>query len=257
MSDRPETARRGHLPALGLSVAAAAAFAWLVSQQHLWAVGLGKLFPASSLPPGTSAVYATPLVDLTVQHIAIVAASSALTIAVGLPLGIWVTRPSGRDFRDIVAATVDFGQTFPPVAVLALLVASLGFGFGPAVIALFLYGLFPVVSSTVAGIDAVSSAVVDAATGIGLGRGRILLTIELPLAARVIMGGIRTSVIINVGTATVAAAVAAGGLGEPILNGINIQNTAWILEGALAAGLLAVVVDQLIARVEDLVTPDV
>lgn len=163
----------------------------------------------------------------------------------------------GRDFHDVAAAAADFGQTFPPVAVLALLVPVLGFGFLPALWALFLYGFFPVVSGTVAGLASVNPAVVDAATGIGMGKSRVLLRVEMPLAARVIMAGIRTSVIINIGTATVASAVGYPGLGDPIIGGINVQNTAWVLEGALAAALLAVVVDQLLARVEEFVTPEV
>jgi osmoprotectant transport system permease protein len=251
--DRPDTAapRRPWL-ALALTLAGAATFVWLVMQQQLWVAALSRLFPLDQPP-----VYQVPLAELVWQHVLIVAASSTITILIGLPLGIWVTRPSGRDFHDVVSAGVDFGQTFPPVAVLALAVPVLGFGWAPALLALTVYGLFPVVSGTVAGLGAVSPAVVDAATGLGIGRARILWTVEMPLSARVIMAGIRTSVIINVGTATVAAAVGYGGLGAPIIGGINVQNTAWIVEGALTAGLLAIVLDQLLARLEEFVTPQV
>jgi osmoprotectant transport system permease protein len=233
-------------------VAAAVAFyAYVVARQDWWAAALARLFP--SLP---EAVFPSATVaDLVIQHLQIVLVSSALTILVGLPLGIWVTRPSGRDFRELVATAVDFGQTFPPVAVLALVMPLLGFGLWPAIVALSLYGLFPVVSNTVAGLEAVSPAVLDAARGMGMGRWRILATVELPLAARVIMAGIRTSVIINIGTATVAAAVGAGGLGSPIYSGISLQNGAWVLEGAAAAALLAVLADALLAQVERAVSP--
>ncbi len=215
MSDRSDSAvRRRPWAALAVTLAGAAAFSWLVMQQQLWVAVLSRLFPLDSPP-----AYQVPLSELVLQHLLIVAASSALTIAIGLPVGIWVTRPSGRDFLDVVAAGVDFGQTFPPVAVLALAVPALGFGWAPALLALTVYGLFPVVSSTVAGLGAVSPAVVDAATGLGVGRFRTLWTVEMPLSARVIMAGIRTSVIINVGTATVAAAVGYGGLGAPIVGG--------------------------------------
>lgn len=241
--------RRG--AAIGVVAAAAALYTYVVARQDWWAVALARLFP--SLP---EAVFPSATVaDLVLQHLQIVLISSALTLLVGLPLGIWVTRPSGRDFRALVATAVDFGQTFPPVAVLALVMPLLGFGLWPAIVALSLYGLFPVVSNTVAGLEAVSPAALDAARGMGMGRWRVLATVELPLAARVIMAGIRTSVIINIGTATVAAAVGAGGLGSPIYSGISLQNGAWVLEGAIAAALLAVLADAVLAQVERAVSP--
>jgi len=236
---------------LGVVAVAAVAFGYLVSRQDWWAAALTRLFP--SLP---QAVFPSATVaDLVTQHLQIVGVSSAITLVVGLPLGIWVTRPSGQAFRELVAATVDFGQTFPPVAVLALMMPLLGLGLAPAIVALSLYGLFPVVSNTVAGLEAVPPAVLDAARGMGMGKWRILFTVELPLAARVIMAGIRTSVIINIGTATVAAATGAGGLGSPIYSGINLQNGAWVLEGAVAAALLATLADSVLAQVERAVAP--
>jgi len=150
---------------------------------------------------------------------------------------------------------VDFAQTFPPIAVLALMMPLLGIGLMPAIVALSIYGLFPVVSGTVAGIDSVPPAVLDAARGMGMGRWSILVRVELPLAARVIMAGVRTSVIINIGTATIAAATGAGGLGLPIITGINTQNSAFLLEGAAAAAMLAVLADAALGRVEALLSP--
>jgi osmoprotectant transport system permease protein len=234
-----------------LVAVAAAAFGYAVSREDWWAAVLRAMFPTSPivvLPNATLAV-------LVLEHLQIVAVSSLLTIAIGIPLGIWVTRPSGRDFRDLVAATADLAQTFPPIAVLALTVPLLGFGAAPAIVALSLYGLFPVVSGTVAGVDAVPAGVLDAARGMGMGRWTILFRVELPLAARVIMGGVRTSVIINIGTATVAAAAGAGGLGSPIISGINTQNGALLLEGAVAAGMMAIIADATLGRVEALLTP--
>jgi osmoprotectant transport system permease protein len=233
------------------AIAAALIFAWIVGQQELWAAALRALFPDSARPVYPAATVA----ELTLQHLRLVGIASGLTLVVGIPLGIWVTRPSGEDFREIVSGAVDFGQTFPPVAVLALMMPILGFGLWPAVVALFLYGMFPVVSNTVAGLEAVPRPLIDAAQGMGMGRVRILFTVELPLAARVIMAGVRTSVVIVIGTATVAAAVGAGGLGDPIIGGINVQNMAYVLLGATAAALLAIVADGLLAVVERLVTP--
>lgn len=234
-------ARRRLLATAGVALAAAAFF-WVVANQQLVADVLHSLFGPTPDP-----VFPTPLLALTLQHLAIVAISSGLTLAVGVPLGIWVTRPNGRDFREIVSAGVDFGQVFPPIAVLALMISVLGIGLWPAVLALFLYGLFPVVNGTMRGLDAVSEAVVDAARGMGMGKARILFTVELPLAQDVIIAGIRTSVIINVGTATVAAAVGTGGLGLPIFSGINTQNIGYVLEGAATVSALALVLDGIIA----------
>jgi len=228
----------------------AVAFTWLVMQQDLWDRVLGAMFPTER-----AATYPVPLATLTMQHLTIVLVSSGLTILVGIPLGIWVTRASGKDFRDIVAAGVDIGQTFPPVAVLALMMPILGFGLWPAVVALFLYGLFPVVSNTVAGLEAVPATLKDAARGMGMGPVKILFAVELPLAARVIMAGVRTSVIVNIGTATVAAAVGAGGLGDPIIGGINVQNMSYVFEGAITAAMLAVLADAALGQAEELLTP--
>jgi osmoprotectant transport system permease protein len=230
---------------------AAIAFFAVVSNQALVDALLLRAFG-----PVPDPVFSTPLLELTLQHLAIVLLSSALTITVGLPLGIWVTRDSGRDFHDIVSAGVDFGQVFPPIAVLALMFPLLGLSPASAVLALFLYGLLPVVSSTVAGLESVPPAVIDAARGMGLGRWRILFTVELPLAGSVILGGIRTSVIVNVGTATVAAATGAGGLGLPIFTGINTGNTANVVEGALTVSALALVLDGSLAVLTSWLTPE-
>lgn len=229
----------------------AVVFAMLVTAPGLWEATLRSLFPElrSVLHPrGT-------LAQFTLQHVAIVGASSLITLALGIPLGIFVTRQSGREFRPLVATTVDLGQTVPPIAVLALMMPLLGFGLEPAIVALVIYGLFPVVSGTISGIEAVSAPVRDAAQGMGMSPMQVLFRVELPLASRVILGGVRTSVSINIGTATVAAAVGAGGLGVPIIGGLAVQNMAYVVEGALTAALLAVLADAALARIEHSLTP--
>lgn len=233
--------RRKWLATAGIVFAAVAYYA-IVTDQALIDRLLRTVVPG---PPDP--VFPTPLSQMVAEHILIVGISSALTLLLGLPLGIWVTRKSGRDFRDIVSAGVDFGQVFPPIAVLALTFSWLGLGLAPAVLALFLYGLLPVVSSAVSGIEAVSPSVVDAAHGVGMSGARVLYSIELPLSAAVLLGGVRTSVVINVGTATVAAAIGAGGLGLPIFTGISTQNTGYVLEGALAVSALALLLDGALA----------
>jgi len=223
-----------------------AAFIALIANMGIWEVSLRYLFPQESqvLHPRAS------LLTLVAEHLELVSISSTLTILIGVPLGIWVTRPGGRNFLPIVTDLTSFGQTFPPVAVLALAVPMLGFGLVPTVVALFLYGLLPVVRNTIAGISAVPPHLLDAAYGMGMSRMRALFRVEIPLAARVIMAGVRISVIINIGTAMIGAAIGAGGLGSPIIAGLVQDNLAYIIEGAVPSAILAILADQLLANVE-------
>lgn len=222
------------------------AFFWLISSTELWTTALRFFFPNESqvLHPRAS------LLVLVLEHLRLVAISSSLTILVGVPLGIWVTRPSGQDFLPLVNDLTSFGQTFPPVAVLALAVPLLGFGLIPTVVALFLYGLLPVVRNTVAGLNAVQQYLVDAAHGMGMSRAQALLRVEIPLAAPVILAGVRISVVINIGTAMIGAVIGAGGLGSPIIAGLIQDNLAFIIEGAVPAAMLAILADQLLANIE-------
>jgi osmoprotectant transport system permease protein len=176
--------------------------------------------------------------------------SSALATLLGVTAGIIVTRKRGRDFLPVVDDITSIGQTFPPVAVLALAVPALGFGFTPTIFALFLYGLMPVLHNTVAGLLEIQPEVMDAAEGLGMRPSQILFTVELPLALPVIMGGIRTSAVISVGTATIGATIGAGGLGAPIISGLISQNPAVVLHGAVPAALLAILVDKVLGEAE-------
>ncbi len=222
------------------------AFVILVANMSWWETALRLLFPSESqvIHPRAS------LLVLVGEHLKLVIISSSLTILIGVPVGIWVTRPSGRNFLPIVTDVTSFGQTFPPIAVLALAVPMLGFGLWPTVVALFLYGLLPVVRNTIAGLRAVPGNILDAAYGIGMSRMQALVRIEIPLAARVIMAGVRISVIINIGTAMIGAVIGAGGLGSPIVAGLVQDNIAYIIEGAVPAAILAVLADHLLANVE-------
>lgn len=234
----------------GVLVILIGAFVALLSQMRLWEVMLQWLFPEQRqvLYPGTAP--ATELLALVGQHMKLVIISSGLTVIIGIPLGIWVTRPMGSSFLPIVSDLTSLGQTFPPVAVLALAVPVLGFGLLPTVVALFLYGLLPVVRNTTAGLLAVPRDILDAAFGMGMGRIKTLFRVEIPLSARVIIGGVRTSVVINIGTAMIGAVIGAGGLGVPIIAGLVQFNTAYVIEGALPAAILAILADQLLANIE-------
>ena len=180
---------------------------------------------------------------LVLAHLRLVGLSSIAAVLIGVGAGILVTRPSGVAFRGVVETVVAMGQTTPPVAVLALAVPSMGFGERPALVALTLYGILPVLRNTVAGLDSVQAPVLEAARGLGMERWRILSQVELPLAAPIILAGVRTSVVVNLGTAAIASTVGARTLGSPIILGLSGSNTAYVLQGALLLGLLAVILD--------------
>jgi osmoprotectant transport system permease protein len=184
-----------------------------------------------------------PFLALAAMHLALVAASSAAATLLGVAAGLFVTRKAGTEFRPTVEMVATIGQTFPPVAVLALAVPATGFGAAPALLALTLYGVLPVIQATIAGIVGVPDPVREAARGVGMSARDILARVELPLAAPVILAGIRSAVVINVGTATVASTVGAKTLGSPILIGLNGSNLAYVLQGAALVALLAVVLD--------------
>jgi len=184
-----------------------------------------------------------PFEQLVLEHGVLVLVSGGLAAVLGITSGIAVTRSWGRDFLPAANALASMGQTFPPVAVLAIAVPVVGFGFKPTIIALFLYGLLPIVRNTITGIDAVAPDILEAARGMGMTPFQILRSVEIPLAMPVILAGIRISTVINMGTATLGATIGAGGLGKPIIAGLIAENPAFIMEGAILVGLFAIIVD--------------
>ena len=185
----------------------------------------------------------------------LVAAGASTLVAVGL--GILVTRPAGAQFLPLSRTLVNIGQTFPPVAVLAIAVPLVGFGEKPTLIALFAYGLLPIFENTIAGLRSCPPAVLEAASGMGMSGGERLRQVELPLAMPLILEGIRLSLVINVGTATIGSTVAAKGLGEVIIAGLLSSNTAFILQGGLVTGLMAVLLYDALAALERRLSPAV
>jgi osmoprotectant transport system permease protein len=182
---------------------------------------------------------------LFLSQLGLVAAASLGASLVGVALAIFVTRPAGRDFRAMVNALATIGQTFPPAAVLAITVPMVGFGARPTIIALFLYGLLPIIENAVAGLEGVASGVREAAEGMGLSAWQRLRDVELPLAARVILAGIRVSVTIAIGTATIGSTVGALTLGTPIFDGLVANKIPFVLEGAVLVALFAILTDLL------------
>ncbi|WP_347291011.1 ABC transporter permease [Kluyvera georgiana] len=202
------------------------------------------LFPEQPRPLYQQAGF----VALTLAHGKLVVISSLAAIVIGVGAGVLVTRPAGREFRPLVETLAAMGQTFPPVAVLALAVPVMGFGEQPAIVALILYGILPVLQGTLAGLASVPVGVLSVAEGMGMTGGQRLWKVELPLAAPVIVAGIRTSVIVNIGTATIASTVGANTLGTPIIIGLSGFNTAYVVQGAILVALAAIIVDRAFER---------
>lgn len=195
------------------------------------------------LAAGELLTFDPPLWRLTLTHLGLVLLATLAVLLIGVPLAVAVTRPGREALRRLVETLVGLGQTVPTFAVLALAVPTLGFGWPPTLLGLLVYGLVPVVSNAVAGLLAVDRGVLDAARGMGMTGTQRLWRVELPLARPVLLAGVRTSAVYNVGTATVGAALGAGGLGAPIINGLSQQNTGLVLVGALLAALLALSLD--------------
>lgn len=190
------------------------------------------------------------LLMLALAHLGTVCLAAAASTVVAVGLGILVTRPSGREFLPLSRTLVNIGQTFPPVAVLAVTVPLVGFGEKPTLIALFAYGLLPIFENTIIGLQTCPPQVMESAKGMGMSARQRLLSVELPLAMPLILEGIRLSLVINVGTATIGSTVAAKGLGEVIIAGLLSNNTAFILQGGLVTGLMAVLLYDAMAAFE-------
>ncbi|MFN2399972.1 MAG: glycine betaine ABC transporter substrate-binding protein [Gemmatimonadaceae bacterium] len=193
------------------------------------------------------------ILSLTLRHLLLVALSLGAAILVGVPLGLGLERAS-RGAESVVRA-VGILQTVPSIALLAFMIPVFGIGVRPALIALFLYSLYPIVRNTLTGVRDADRGAVDAATALGMTPRQVLAQVRLPLATPVIMAGIRTAAVIGVGTATLAAFIGAGGLGDPIVAGLALSDTRMILSGAIPAALLALAIDALLGGTERLVAP--
>lgn len=193
--------------------------------------------------PNQPAIYTqTPLLALTISHLTLVVLAVAASTVVALVLAILVTRPAGREFLPLARTITAVGQTLPPVAVLALAVPVMGFGAGPTLVALFLYGLLPVFENAMAGLTQQPPHVAEAARGMGLTPRQRLWQVDLPLALPVILTGMRLTAVISLGTATIGSTVAARTLGEVIIAGLLSSNTAFVLQGGMVVGIIAVLI---------------
>jgi osmoprotectant transport system permease protein len=188
-----------------------------------------------------------------VRHLELVGASLFFAILLGIPLGIVATRSRSIAFLTLTSAGLL--QTIPSLALLAFLIPLFGIGIVPALIALFIYSLLPIVRNTFTGLTSIPSSLDEAADGIGLSKSTKLWRVGLPMASPAVVAGIKTSAIINVGTATLAALIGAEGLGNPIMQGIALRDTSLILQGAIPAALLALFVEASFYLVERAVVP--
>jgi len=177
------------------------------------------------------------------EHVGLCAVSTALAVAAAVPAGIAATRPALRRLAPPILFVANVGQAVPTIAVLALAFTVTGIGFRTAVIGLWAYSLLPVLRNTVAGLAGVDPAVTEAARGMGMSRGEVLRRVELPLARPVMLAGIRTAAVVNVGTAALATFVGAGGLGQVITVGLDNQRDRILYTGAALTALLALTVD--------------
>jgi osmoprotectant transport system permease protein len=187
------------------------------------------------------------------EHLALVGSSLLAAVLVATPLGVAASRR--KRLGAVILAVAGVIQTIPTLALLVLLIPVLGIGARPAVAALFLYSMLPIVTGTMAGLNGIPAPLLESADVLGLSRRARLRQVELPLASPSILAGIQTSAVICVGTATLGALIGAGGLGQPILTGIRLDDMRLILEGAVPAALLALVVQALFARLGRLLVP--
>jgi osmoprotectant transport system permease protein len=193
------------------------------------------------------------LLHRTLEHLALSALGLLLGIAVAVPLGLALER--ARRLAEPLIRTVGITQTIPSIALLAFMIPIFKVGALPAVVALWIYALYPILRNTYSGVRDAAPEAVQAALALGMTRGQALRLVRLPLAAPVIMAGIRTAAVITVGTTTLAAFIGAGGLGVPIVSGLQLADNTIILSGAIPAAVLAVLVDAILGLVERGLTP--
>ena len=186
------------------------------------------------------------------EHLILTSASTLLAIIIGVPLGMSIVR--SQNLRRLIFGLAGIIQTVPSLAMLAFLLPFCGIGFRPAIIALVLYALLPIIRNTYTGLNNIPAEIIEAAQGLGFSSGQQLLWVELPLAVPVIIAGIRTAAVIGVGIATLSSFIGAGGLGDFINRGLALNNSRLILLGAILAAALALLVDFFFGFLEKIMT---
>lgn len=189
------------------------------------------------------------------EHLELTAVSTFFVIVIAVPLGMLVTRPATRRLAPAVLAVANVGQSIPSIGILVLLAVVVGIGFEQAITALVLYAVLPVLRNTMVGLDQVDRSLIEAGRGMGMTARQVLLRIELPLAVPVMLAGIRTALVINVGTAALATFIGAGGLGWIINQGNIHDRTPVLVTGSVLTAVVALALDWIAGIVEDLLRP--
>lgn len=190
------------------------------------------------------------------QHVQLATVSTVFTLLIAVPLGVLLSRRFTRRIRPVIITILTLGQAVPTIAILVLLaVAFLFLGFPAAILGLVLYAIVPVLLNTIVGLEQVDGTVLEAGRGMGMSRGTVLRRLELPLAVPVILAGIRTALVINVGTATLVTYINAGGLGDIIVAGLTTNRFVVQLVGAVLTAVLALLIDYLAGIAEDMLRP--
>lgn len=229
------------LQLLGILAALAAVAIWLANAE------LSET-ERTTLDPAT-------LWGYTVEHLNLTVVAALIVLAIAIPLGIVLTRPSMRRFTNPVMAVANIGQAAPAIGLVVILASLVGFGFRASIIALVLYAILPVLTNTMVGLKQVDERLVEAGRGMGMSSMSVLFKVELPLAVPVMLSGIRTALVLLVGTATLAAFINGGGLGILITTGVNLNLTVVLIAGSLLVALLALLIDWLGRVVEQLARP--
>jgi len=214
----------------------------------IWITSIGKVGIYSTF------TYSAILTH-TKDHLQMVFIAVLIGIAVGVPSGILVTRPGFTKLSPMVVGGANVGQSIPSLAVIAIMAPLLGFGLQSAIVALFIYGLLPIVRNSYAGMRNIDPAIIEAARGMGMTRWQIIRKIELPLARPVIMAGIRICTVVTVGTAELAVLVGGKGLGTITLTGVFARQPLLILQGAAPTAILAISLGFILERIESWMTP--
>jgi osmoprotectant transport system permease protein len=209
--------------------------------------------PAGAQSDRDSGIDLADILRLTAQHLALSLGALAVGVAVAIPLGLLLERRRGA--AEAVIRLIGTSQTIPSLALLGFLIPLLGVGVLPSLVALWLYSLYPILRATFSGVRDADPRAVEAATALGMTDAQVLRRVRLPLAVPAIMAGVRTAGVITIGTATLAAFIGAGGLGEPIIAGVQLLDTRRILSGAVPAALLALAVDTGLGALERALAP--
>lgn len=210
--------------------------------------GVAILKPLIGTPKSNVSVW--NLGELFSQHMAIVLIATTASFLLAFGLGSWVHIKRFDQLKSNLLSFCGFGETFPTAALIALLVPLLGYGMESVIIALFVYGLMPIFTNTIEGLDSIPKHISEAADGMGLTKLQKYSNIELKIGTPYILSGVRISLIVNIAAATIGAVVGAGGLGMPIMSGIRIYDPILIMKGALPVILLALLVDGLFRKLE-------